>query len=70
MAQVRVSDPDPDPNPVGSVFLPESGSSFQISLDPDPVFKFPWIRTRKPPDPKAKKECGKGSKSNLLEVIY
>ena len=28
MALIRVSDP---------VFLPESGSSFQISLDPDPV---------------------------------
>ena len=26
------------------VFLHGSGSTFQISLDPDPVFKFLWIR--------------------------
>ena len=40
----RVADPDP----VGPVFLPKSGSGsgFQISLDPDPVIKFLWIRIR------------------------
>ena len=52
--RARVADPDP-------VFLP--------ALDPDPVFKF--IRIRFQPgfgsDPGIKKECRKGSKSDLPE---
>ena len=43
----RVADPD-------QVFLPGSGSTYQISLDPDPVFKFFGIRFQAP-DPGAKK---------------
>ena len=39
-----VSDPDP-------VFLPGSGSGFQISLDPDP-----FLKISQPPDPRPKKE--------------
>ena len=43
----RVSDP---------VFFPGSGYGFQISLYPDPGFKFLWIRIPfQPPDPGAKK---------------
>ena len=43
-----------------------SGSGFQISLDPDPVFKLLWIRIRfQPPDPKQKK-----SAESALKVIY
>ena len=34
-----------DPNPE---FLPGSESGFQISLDPDSVFKFLWFRIRFP----------------------
>ena len=51
-----------------TVFLP--GSTFQISLDPDPGFKFLWIQIRirfQPPDPGAKIECKKGYKSYLFE---
>ena len=37
-------------------------------LDPDPVFKFLWIRIRfQPPYLGAKTECRKGVKSYLLE---
>ena len=44
------------------------GSQGSWTLNPDPVFKFLWIRIRfQPPDPGAKKECRKGSKSYLLE---
>ena len=46
----RTSEPGLYPDPVflpgsgsGSGFGSGSGSRFQIYLDPDPVFKFPWI---------------------------
>ena len=41
------------------------GSGYQISLDPDPVFKLFWIRIRFQPGSWNKKECRKGSAKNL-----
>ena len=41
--------------------FPGSGSSFQISLDPNPGY---------PPDPGTKKGCKKGAISNLLEENF
>ena len=50
------------------VFLPGFGSGFQISLNPDPIFKILWIRIRfQTMDPGAKKECRTGPKRYLLE---
>ena len=49
------------------VFLHGSGSGFQISLDPIPVFKFLWIRIRFQPRFWNKKNCRKVSKSDLSE---
>ena len=55
----RISDTDPV----------RAGSGFQISLDP--VFKVLWTRIRfQPPDPGAKKDFRKGSKSYLLEENF
>ena len=49
------------------------GSGFEISANPDPIFKFLWIRIRflnfsgSGFSPRSKKECRKGSKSFLLK---
>ena len=62
LTKARVSDLDT----VGSgVFL--VGSGFQISLGPDPIFNFFWIRIRFQPRFWNKKNCRKVSKSDLSE---